>query len=136
MKRFLFLTLMVAVLAPALAQGQSTGLPPLNPAEWFTSTAALAAVVLFLVNFLKARIPAIQGWGTVVASFVVSLGLAFWGSTQGYLQGNWVQFGVLAALTASGLADTLNRFRSQERQRQVQEQLDSIKTRLNATKGQ
>jgi hypothetical protein len=108
-----FLALQGAPLAaPAVPQALPTPVPSLNPVDWFVEPGSMGVIVMFLINFIRANLwTGLDGRWVILASFLLSLTLAFWGHAQGYLQTNWVQFGVFAALTASGLADTLKKLR-------------------------
>lgn len=82
-----------------------------NPAVWFLSTTALAAIVASLVAFLKKHfIKSLDGLGTVIASLIVGVLMGVVGHLLGYLTDGLVAaigFGGSAGLLASGGWDAL-----------------------------
>lgn len=83
----------------ALAQGDI----PTDISSWFTDTAALAAVVASVVALIRRHIwKSLDGLYVVALSLVVGVALAFLGHRLGYVGGDWLAFGVMAGLGASG----------------------------------
>ena len=83
----------------ALAQG---GIPT-DISEWFSDTAALAAVVAALVALIRRHVwKSLDGLYVVALSLVVGVVLAYFGHRLGYVGGDWLAFGIMAGLGASG----------------------------------
>ena len=78
----------------------------MDVASWFVDTAALAAVVVIVVAFVKEHVlRELRGLATVAVSLVVGAALGAAGSLMGYLEGGLVAglgFGVAAGFLASG----------------------------------
>lgn len=85
---------------------------PLNPAEWFTTSAVLGGVVMAWVGLLKTLLPdTIKGFVTLIVAFASSVGLAIIGNVVGWLPGSFLNaiiFGVSAGMLATGLKATAN----------------------------
>jgi len=94
----------------AFAQTPDTPALP-NVAEWFASTAALAALVAALVAFLKKHVlTGLDGLATVLASLAVGGLLGLVGHWVGFLTDGLMPalgFGVSAGLLASGGWDAI-----------------------------
>lgn len=83
----------------ALAQGNI----PTDISEWFRDTAALAAVVAGVVALIRKHVwKTLDGLYVVALSLVVGVALAYFGHRLGYVGGDWLAFGVMAGLGASG----------------------------------
>lgn len=84
---------------------------PFNIADWFTDTAALAAVVVAVVAFLKTNLlKNLTGMATIIASLVAGAVLGAIGSALGYVEGGipaGLLFGVTAGFLASGGWDAI-----------------------------
>lgn len=92
------LAAVLVVLGLALAQSIPTDI-----GQWFTDTAALAAVVAGLVALIRKHVwKSMDGLYVVALSLVVGVALAFLGHRLGYVGGDWLAFGVMAGLGASG----------------------------------
>ena len=77
----------------------------LDVAQWFVSIPALAAVIASLVALIRKHLLPLDGKLVIILSLVVGLGLGYGGHLLGYLGDNWLVFGLMAALTASGGVD-------------------------------
>lgn len=110
MKKLLWMTLPL-VLGVALAQPEGLPEPTWNPAEWFGSAAALAAVVAAAVAFLKRNVLTnLTGWLTVGMSFALSILAAIIASFTSVYDAalmEAVTFGASAGLLASGGLDAI-----------------------------
>jgi len=83
----------------ALAQGNI----PTDISEWFRDTAALAAVVAGVVALIRKHVwQSLDGLYVAALSLVVGVVLAYFGHRLGYVGGDWLAFGVMAGLGASG----------------------------------
>jgi len=100
------------------APTQVEELPPIptNPADWFNNPLALAAVVAFLVGFIKTNlIRDLTGLRTVVASLIVGAALSLLGTLELPGLGRWndrafvdaIVYGLQAAVIASGGWDVI-----------------------------
>lgn len=89
----------------ALAQGDTL---PTDIATWFSSSAALAAVVATLVALVRKHLlKSLEGVAVVGFSLVLGVALAYLGKLLGYLGNDWPVFGLSAGLIASGGTDFL-----------------------------
>jgi len=96
-----------AVPVLALGLAQDAGIPT-NVAEWFVSQASLAAVVAALVAFIRKHVwKSLDGAVVVAVSVALGIVLAYLGHRLGYLGGDWLVFGLMAGLLASGGVDAL-----------------------------
>lgn len=76
---------------------------PTDISEWFRDTAALAAVVVSVVALIRKHIwKTLDGLYVVALSLVVGVALAYFGHRLGYVGGDWLAFGIMAGLGASG----------------------------------
>ncbi|RTH00929.1 hypothetical protein CSW50_10080 [Thermus scotoductus] len=76
---------------------------PTDISEWFRDTAALAAVVAGVVALIRKHIwKTLDGLYVAALSLVVGVALAYFGHRLGYVGGDWLAFGVMAGLGASG----------------------------------
>lgn len=91
----------------ALAQGDV----PTDVSSWFTDTAALAAVVAFVVSLLRKHLlRQVDGPAVVALSAAVGVALAYAGQYLGYtLPQHPVVYGITAGLLASGGVDFLKK---------------------------
>ncbi|UZX16571.1 hypothetical protein KQ693_05945 [Thermus sp. PS18] len=88
------------VMGMALAQGEGI---PTDVASWFTDVASLAAVVAALVALVRKHVlKALDGLAVVGLSVVLGVVLAYLGHALGYLGQDWLVFGLMAGLGASG----------------------------------
>lgn len=108
-------TLVLIVLAltvGGVAFAQEAAAEGVDIAAWFASTAALAAVVVTIVSFLKAHIlKNMHDLATVAASLVVGVALGLAGSFMGYIEGGvaaGASFGAAAGFLASGGWDAIS----------------------------
>jgi hypothetical protein len=80
-------------------------------AAWFADTAALAAIVIAVVAFLKEHVlKGLHDLATVAASLVVGAAFGAAGSLLGYVEGGvtaGLAFGVAAGFLASGGWDAI-----------------------------
>jgi peptidoglycan/LPS O-acetylase OafA/YrhL len=98
----------VAVGSLALAQDSI----PTDISQWFTNTAALAAVVAALVALLRKHVlKNLDGLPVVAVSIVLGGVLGYVGKLLGYLGGDWLLFGLSAGFIASGGVDLLKSLR-------------------------
>lgn len=106
----------------ALAQSLPPGVDPLVPATWFLSAAGYGALVLLAVNFLKANVLNVTGWGTIALSAGLSFGgplLASTGVLSAFgvaLDGSLpelISFGLTAFIASSGAWDSFARLKAQ-----------------------
>lgn len=89
----------LAVGSLALAQGDI----PSDISAWFRDTAALAAVVAAMVALIRKHIwKGLDGLYVVLVSMVIGVALAYLGHRMGYVGPDWVTFGFMAGLGASG----------------------------------
>lgn len=120
----LAVTLVTGAIAPvALAQPVLTDGPaivqvveapdpaPFDIAAWFADTAALAAVVVAAVAFLRAHLlKSLSGVAVIITSLIVGGILGAIGSALGYVEGgvtSGLMFGVTAGFLASGGWDAI-----------------------------
>lgn len=114
------LVLSIRVIILAMLAGAAFGLalaqdalpePSFDPATWFASTAALAAVIVAAVAFIKRNIlKSMTGVMTVAFSFALGIGIAVVGSFTSFYDASIVEalaFGAGAALLASGGWDAI-----------------------------
>ena len=83
---------------------------PTDIATWYTSIPALAGVVAAFVALIRKHFAAIDGKVVIALSVVIGLLLAYGGHILGFLGGDWLIFGVMAGLTASGGVDLVRGF--------------------------
>jgi hypothetical protein len=102
--------LVFAVVAGNLALSQDS--IPTDISQWFSTTAALAAVVAALVALVRKHIwKGLDGLPVVAASVVLGGVLGYVGKLLGYLGGDWLLFGLSAGFMASGGIDLLKSLR-------------------------
>jgi cellobiose-specific phosphotransferase system component IIC len=106
MKKTLIVLTSILVLSVALAQVEALPEAAFDPAAWFGSTAALAAIVVAAVAFLKRNIITnMSGWITIAFSFGLAIVAAVAGSFTSLYDATVIQavtFGGSAGLLASG----------------------------------
>ena len=106
MRKFLIVLMPILVLSIALAQADALPEPTFDPAAWFGSAAALAAVVAAATAFLKRNvITNMSGWVTIAFSFGLAIVAAVAGSFTSLYDATVIQavtFGGSAGLLASG----------------------------------
>lgn len=114
LKQFLNFKTLLAVGFLGLASfGLAQGELPLNLdiGSWFADTAALSAVVLSIVAFLKANVlKSVHGWVTIAVSLGLGTVLGVLGHFLGYVDGGITtaaSFGLTAGFFASGLRDAV-----------------------------
>jgi len=84
----------------ALAQG---GDIPTDIAAWFADVASLAAVVAALVALARKHLwRSLDGVAVVGLSLALGVALAYLGHRMGYVGPDWITFGLMAGLGASG----------------------------------
>lgn len=123
--QYLLLALALAVLALiglVYAQGLPPDVDPLVPATWFLHAAGWGGLVLLAVNFLKANVLNVTGWGTVALSAALAFGgpliastgvlTAFGVDLDGTLP-EVLAFGLAAFTTSSGAWDSFTRLKAQ-----------------------
>jgi hypothetical protein len=101
------ITLLVVLLTLAgVAFAQEAAAAGVDVAGWFASTAALAAVIVAIVAFIKTHIlKGLHDLATVAVSLAVGLALGLAGAHLGHVDGGLVAgatFGLAAGLLASG----------------------------------
>jgi len=102
--------LVFVVVAGNLALAQDS--IPTDISQWFSTTAALAAVVAALVALIRKHIwKQLDGLLVVVVSIALGVVLGFLGKSLGYLGGDWLLFGLSAGFMASGGVDLLKSLR-------------------------
>lgn len=106
------LTILLALLTLAgVAFAQEAAAAGVDVASWFASTAALAAVVVAVVSFVKTHVlKNLHGLATVAVSLVVGVALGLAGAFMGYIEGGvaaGLSFGAAAGFLASGGWDAL-----------------------------
>jgi len=85
---------------------------PVDVSQWFVNTAALAAVVASLVAFLRKHVlKSLDGLPVVAASVVLGGALGYIGKLLGYLDRDWLLFGLSAGLIASSGIDLMKSMR-------------------------
>ncbi|GAA6745338.1 MAG: hypothetical protein ACK4G4_12235 [Thermus sp.] len=91
----------LALLGPmALAQGEGI---PTDIASWFTDVASLAAVVAASVALIRKHVlRSLNGVAVVGLSLALGVALAYLGHRMGYVGPDWLAFGLMAGLGASG----------------------------------
>lgn len=95
---------LAGVLAVLAAFGAAFGVPS-DLALWYQSPMALAGVVAALVALIRKHVWKFEGpWG-VAMSVVLGLALAYLGHLAGHVAGDWLSFGLLAGVMASGGVD-------------------------------
>jgi small basic protein len=98
---------MLSVSALGLTLAQDVGIPP-DLAEWFASQASLAAAVAALVALIRKHLwKSLDGVAVVGVSVVLGIALAHLGHRLGYLGADWLTFGLMAGLLASGGMDAI-----------------------------
>lgn len=81
---------------------------PTDISQWFTNTAALAAVVAALVALLRKHVwTTLDGLPVVAVSILLGGVLGYVGKLLGYLGADWLIFGLSAGVMASGGVDLL-----------------------------
>lgn len=84
----------------ALAQGEDI---PTDIAAWFSDVASLAAVVAALVALARKHLwRSLDGVAVVGLSLALGVALAYLGHRMGYVDADWLVFGLMAGLGASG----------------------------------
>ena len=102
--------LVFVVVAGNLALAQDS--IPTDISQWFSTTAALAAVVAALVALIRKHVwKTLDGLLVVAVSIVLGVALGFLGKSLGYLGGDWLLFGLSAGFMASGGVDLLRSLR-------------------------
>ena len=97
MRKLVALTLLGSM---ALAQGEDI---PTDIAAWFTDVASLAAVVAALVALARKHLwRSLDGVAVVGLSLALGVALAYLGHRMGYVGPDWITFGLMAGLGASG----------------------------------
>ena len=106
MKKTLIVLTLVLAIGFAVAQADALPEATWDPAAWFGSTAALAAVVAAATAFLKRNvITSMSGWVTIAFSFGLAIVAAVAGSFTSLFDATLIQavtFGGSAGLLASG----------------------------------
>ena len=104
------MTVLLMFAGVAFAQEAAAG--GADIASWFASTAALAAVVVTVVSFVKTHLlKNLHDLATVGVSLVVGVALGLAGSFMGYIEGGvaaGASFGATAGFLASGGWDALS----------------------------
>ncbi|TFU25442.1 hypothetical protein [Thermus tengchongensis] len=78
---------------------------PSDLALWYQSPLALAGVVAALVALIRKHVWRAEGaWG-IALSVILAVALSYLGSLAGHLSGDWIGFGLLAGVMASGGVD-------------------------------
>jgi hypothetical protein len=110
MRKTLTLTLLALAIGFAVAQ-DALPEPTFDPATWFASTSALAAIVVAAVAFLKKNIlTSMSGWVTIAFSFGLAIVASIGGSFTSLYDAQLVEaitFGAGAGLLASGGWDAI-----------------------------
>jgi len=110
MRKTLTLTLLALAIGFAVAQ-DALPEPTFDPATWFASTSALAAIVVAAVAFLKKNIlTSMSGWVTIAFSFGLAIVAAVAGGFTSLFDATLIQavtFGGSAGLLASGGWDAI-----------------------------
>lgn len=106
------LTLLLFLLtATGIAFAQAAATEGVDIASWFASTAALAAVVVAAVSFVKTHLlKNLHDLATVAVSLAVGVTLGLAGAVIGYIEGGvaaGLSFGAAAGFLASGGWDAL-----------------------------
>lgn len=79
---------------------------PTDVAAWFASIPALAAVVASFVALIRKHfLKGLDGKVVIALSVVVGVALSYLGKLLGFLGADWLYFGLMAGLTASGGVD-------------------------------
>jgi len=116
--------LVFAIVAGNLALAQDS--IPTDVSQWFTNTAALAAVVAALVALVRKHIwKQLDGLPVVAVSIALGVVLGFLGKSLGYLGGDWLLFGLSAGFMASGGVDLLRSLRGRNNEGSNDSQNDS-----------
>lgn len=109
-RTFVLIALVLTLGGVAFAQEAAAG--GADIAAWFASTAALAAVVVTVVAFLKTHLlKNLHDLATVAASLIVGVALGLAGSLMGYIEGGvaaGASFGAAAGFLASGGWDAIS----------------------------
>lgn len=83
----------------ALAQGDI----PTDISSWFADVASLAAVVAALTALIRKHVlRSLDGVAVVGLSLALGVALAYLGHRMGYVGPDWIAFGLMAGLGASG----------------------------------
>ena len=84
----------------ALAQGEDI---PTDIASWFADVASLTAVVAALTALIRKHVlRSLDGVAVVGLSLALGVALAYLGHRMGYVGPDWITFGLMAGLGASG----------------------------------
>ncbi len=95
--------LVVLAIGSGLALAQDTGGIPTDISQWFASTASLAATTAALVALIRKHVlRSLDGVAVVGLSLVLGVALAYLGHRMGYVGPDWITFGLMAGLGASG----------------------------------
>lgn len=104
-----------------LAQALPPGLDPGQPATWFLTAAGWGFMVMFAVNFLKANVLHVTGWGTIGVAAALAFGGPLLAST-GLLAGAGITlsgslpellaYGLTAFTTSAGSWDSIARLKA------------------------
>lgn len=95
---------LVALLTALAAFGAAWGIPS-DLALWYESPVALAGVVAALTALIRKHLWKAEGPLGMALSAALGLALAYLGNLAGHVAGDWLTFGLLAGVLASGGVD-------------------------------